>query len=126
MDLNAWSARRLVGTDVTSRGITLGRPVDLLLDARLSQALGLEVLCLDGLHRFLPWRACRPSARSIEVRNPLSLLETGEADFYRREGLSLRDLQRRGVADDVDLDAEGRAVLVWLRADAAAGAGAVL
>ena len=126
---SAWSARRLVGTDVTSRGIALGRPVDLLLDAGLLQALGLEVLCLDGLHRFLPWLACRPSARSIEVGDPLSLLENGVADYYRRGGLSLRELQRSGAPitgapiDDVELDEDGRALLVRLRVKIGADTG---
>lgn len=112
-----WSAWRLVQTTVTTRGIALGRPVDLVLDARLERALGLDVRCLDGLVRFLPWLACRPSAHAIEVRNPLSLLETGEAEFYRHAGVSLRSFRTPAglrIAD-VDLDTAGQAVLVHLR-----------
>jgi hypothetical protein len=113
----SWSARRLLQTTVTTRGIALGRPVDLVLDARLERALGLDVLCLDGLTRFLPWLACRPLSQAIEVRNPLSLLETGEAEFYRLAGVSLRTFRTpSGLrVEDVDLDADGRAVLVHLR-----------
>lgn len=113
----SWSARRLVQTTVTTRGIVLGRPVDLVLDARLERALGFDVLCLDGLARFLPWLACRPSAHAMEVRNPLSLLETGEAEFYRHAGVSLRTFRTPvGLRiADVDFDADGRAVLIRLR-----------
>ena len=115
--MTLWSGRRLVRTDVTSRRITLGRPVDLLFDARLKQALGLEVLCLDGQCRFLPWLACRPSSDTIEVRNPLSLLEAGEADYYRAKSVSLRRLRTPSGArvEDVDLDETGCAVAVHLR-----------
>ncbi len=112
-----WSARRLVQTTVTTRGIALGRPVDLLLDARLERVLGLDVLCLDGLSRFLPWLACRPSQHAIEVRNPLSLLELGEAEYYRHAGVSLRMFRAPAgwrIAD-VDLDANGQAILVHLK-----------
>lgn len=117
MDLTPWSARRLVQAVVTSRGIALGRPVDVLFDAQLEYALGLDVFCVDRLYRFLPWLACRPSPQSIEVRNPLSLLGNGEADFYRRTGISLRDLRTPNGArvEDVDLDEDGRAVVVHLK-----------
>ena len=121
MDLKGLSARRLVQTRVTSGGIALGRPVDLLIDPGMEQALGLEVLCRDGLHRFLPWLACRPSAEGIEVGNALSLLEAGEADFYRRKGVSLRRLRTPSGArvEDVDLDDSGRTVAVHLAASGA-------
>ena len=117
LHVTLWSGRRLVRTDVTSRRITLGRPVDLLFDARLEQALGLEVLCLDGQCRFLPWLACRPSSETIEVSDPLSLLEAGEADYYRAKSVSLRRLRTPSGArvEDVDLDESGCAVAVHLR-----------
>jgi hypothetical protein len=113
----SWSARRLVQTTVTTHGIALGRPVDLVLDTRLERALGLDVRCLDGLVRFLPWLACRPSANEIEVRSPLSLLGTGEAEFYRHAGVSLRSFRTpRGLrVEDVELDTSGQAVLIRLR-----------
>ena len=76
MDLTPWSARRLVQAVVTSRGIALGRPVDLLFDAQLEYALGLDVLLrrpavpLPAVARVPPFAAVdRGSQPALAARN---------------------------------------------------------
>ncbi len=44
----------LLAMPVRLHGIQLGRPVDLLLDRDARRVVGLDVLCGDGVHRFLP------------------------------------------------------------------------
>ncbi len=43
-----------MGLPVRLHGIQLGRPVDLLLDPDTRRAVGLDLLCGDEVHRFLP------------------------------------------------------------------------
>ena len=47
-------ARDLLRLPVRLRGIQLGRPVDLIIDRSGERVLGLDVLCGDEVHRFLP------------------------------------------------------------------------
>ena len=44
----------LLALPVRLHGIQLGRPVDLLLDRDTLRTVGLDVLCGDEVHRFLP------------------------------------------------------------------------
>ena len=45
----------LLALPVRMHGIQLGRPVRALVDARDDRLLGLELVCGDGAHRFLPF-----------------------------------------------------------------------
>ena len=48
------SGDALLGLAVRLHGVHLGRPVDILLDRDGERVVGLDVLCGDELHRFLP------------------------------------------------------------------------
>ena len=64
------AADELLRLPVRLHGIQLGRPVDVLLDAEAWRVVGLDVLCGDEVHRFLPLgrgRACRRT-RSASAR----------------------------------------------------------
>src|SRR5262245_56148338 len=94
----------LTGDDVLRRpvrvrGIELGRAVDLILDRTAARVVGLEVLCGDGVHRFLPAAAAEALPDRIAVRSSLALLNEGELEFYRRHGTSLTTLRREDPAD---------------------------
>jgi hypothetical protein len=94
-------AEQLLRLPVRLRGIRLGRPVDLLLDLPARRALGLDVLCGDEAHRFLPLAAATPGEDEIGVSSALTLLEETELEFYRVRASSLAalrgaPLERRG------------------------------
>jgi hypothetical protein len=89
------------------QGIKLGTVSDVLSDADGSHAVGLEVACEDGRHRFLALTACRLDA-SIEPASPLVLLEPAALEYYRARCLSLDGLlARRGETGDVVLCPDG-------------------
>ena len=48
------SGDAILSLPVRLHGIELGRPVDLLLDRESLRVVGLDVLCGDEVHRFLP------------------------------------------------------------------------
>ena len=96
----------LLRRPVRLRGIQLGRAVDLILDAAGRRALGFDVLCGDGEHRFLPLSAAEPHPDQITVRSALSLLDTAELAFYRERGTTLAALRLEEL-DDVVLGAGG-------------------
>jgi len=105
----------LLRRPVQLRGIQLGRPVDVLLHPQEPQALGLDVLCGDERHRFLPLSAVDVREGHVEASSPLVLLDLREDSYYRRETRSLGAL--RGVAvedgaalEDVVLDGGWRIV----------------
>lgn len=113
------SARGLLRLPAASRGTLLGWPVDVLFDARLERIVGLDVKCVDRIQRFLPWLTCTLSPNAIDVPSSLLLLGSGEAEFYRRQGRSLRRLLGVGVASgrpiaDVDVDDRGHVLTVHL------------
>jgi hypothetical protein len=94
------TAEALLKLPVRIRGIHLGWPVDVILDASGGRALGLDVLCGDETHRFLPLAAAEVSADSIEVGSALTLLTDVELEFYRSRGSTLREQRaRHGVRD---------------------------
>ena len=100
----------LLRRPVRVHGIQLGQPVDLLLHPDEPQALGLDVLCGDDRHRFLPFSAAQVTDGEIEAASPLVLLDLREGSFYRREARSLNQLRGTPVHDraslqDVVLDA---------------------
>ena len=81
------------------RGIQLGRAVDVLLHPTQARALGVDVLCGDETHRFLPLSAASLGAEALEVDSPFVLLDLPPDSFYRVEARSLARLRRRPLSD---------------------------
>jgi sporulation protein YlmC with PRC-barrel domain len=79
----------LLNRRVVTRGIELGRVVDVILD-EAERAIGLDVRCGDGERRFLPLATARIGPEDVEVDTPLMLLGTDQLDFYRFRGRALR------------------------------------
>lgn len=80
-------------------GIELGRVIDVILETEADRPLGLDVLCGDGLHRFLPMAAISRFGGDIQIESSLTLLEPAELDFYRLRGRSLRGSASGTLAD---------------------------
>jgi hypothetical protein len=89
----------LLALPVRLHGIQLGRPVDLLLDRGAERAVGLDVLCGDEVHRFLPLATAAVRSDEIRILSPFVLLEQRELDFYRSRTLALSRL-RGGVVEE--------------------------
>ena len=87
----------LLALPVRLHGIQLGRPVDLLLDRDAQRIVGLDVLCGDEVHRFLPLPTAAVGRGEIRILSPLVLLEQRELDFYRSRTLALSRLRDRVV-----------------------------
>jgi hypothetical protein len=111
----------LLALPVRLHGIQLGRPVDLLLDRDTLRTVGLDVLCGDEVHRFLPLPTASVSDDEIAILSPLVLLEEDELLFYRSKTFALstlrgRSVQRKrrdlGALGDVVVDAAGELVAV--------------
>jgi hypothetical protein len=98
-------AGELLRLPVRTRGIEIGRPVDVIVDPARNRALGFDVLCRDEAHRFLPLSAAVFDDEAIVVDSPLMLLAEDQLDFYRTRGKSLRDLVP--VLGSVTIDADG-------------------
>ena len=92
----------LLRRPILLRGIELGRAVDLILDADGERVLGVDVLCGDGKHRFLPIAAAEALPDRIDVRSAFTLLDAGQLDFYRERGTSLQALRSNGGSKDDD------------------------
>jgi hypothetical protein len=112
----------LLQRPVRVRGIHLGRPVDVLLHPEEPQALGLDVLCGDERHRFLPLPAAEVADDHVEAASPLVLLDLREGGFYRRQARSLNELRGTPVGrgwslQDVVLDRAGTITGVVLDGD---------
>jgi hypothetical protein len=81
----------LLERTVVIKGVRIGRVVDVILDRVDGDAVGYEIRCEDGRHRFLPRAAATISDGStIEIETSLALLDSDELDFYRRRGTTLR------------------------------------
>ena len=87
----------LLGLPVRLHGIQVGRPVDLLLDPDTRRAVGLDLLCGDEVHRFLPLPTATVGRDEIRILSPFVLLEQHELDFYRARTLALGRLRGRPV-----------------------------
>jgi hypothetical protein len=87
----------LLALPVRLHEIELGRPVDVLLDREALRAVGLDVLCGDDVHRFLPLPTASIGADALTIHSPLVLLEEDELDFYRSRTFSLSSLRDRPV-----------------------------
>ena len=98
-------AGELLRLPVRTKGIEIGRPVDLLVDPAGNRVLGFDVLCRDEAHRFLPLTAAVFDDEQIVVESPLMLLAEDQLDFYRTRARSLRALVP--VLDSVTVDADG-------------------
>jgi hypothetical protein len=92
------TAETLLHLPVRVRGIHLGWPVDVILDAEGRRAIGLDVLCGDETHRFLALAAAEVNDEEISVSSALTLLTDVELAFYRARGSTLRG---RGLRDAV-------------------------
>jgi hypothetical protein len=89
----------LLRLPIRLRGIQLGRAVDVLLHPTRAQALGVDVLCGDDTHRFLPFSAASLGDKALEVESPFVLLDLPLDSFYRVEARSLARLRRRPLSD---------------------------
>lgn len=111
----------LLALPVRLHGVKLGRAVDLLLDRDTLRTVGLDVLCGDEVHRFLPLPTASVSDDEIAILSPLVLLEEDELHFYRSKTFALSTLRERpvehkgrdlGALGDVVVDAAGELVAV--------------
>lgn len=93
-----FSAEQLLRLPVRLAGIHVGHAVDLILDPSQGRALGLDVLCKDELHRFLPLAAADVTDDVIELSSPFALVDDAGFEFYRDRTSSLRMLKGRHVA----------------------------
>jgi hypothetical protein len=114
-------ADRLLALPVRLHGIPLGRPVDVLIDLRERKAVGLDVLCGDDVHRFLPLQTAVVSDDEVAIRSPFLLLEEDELAFYQARttpltalrGTAVRCARRElGALDDVVVASDGSLVAV--------------
>jgi hypothetical protein len=94
----------LLALPVRMHGIYLGRPIDVLLDETGDRAVGFELLCGDGAHRFLPFAVADVRAAEIAVASALTLLDEPDLDYYRARTRRLADL---GFAEPW-IDEDGR------------------
>lgn len=113
------TADELLRLPVRLHGIQVGRPVDLLLDPEAQRAVGLDLLCGDEVHRFLPMPTAAVGREEIRILSPFVLLEQHELDFYRSRTLALGGLRGRpverkgrnlGALQDVVVAADGQLV----------------
>jgi hypothetical protein len=98
LQMRGLTAETLLHLPVRVRGIHVGWPVDLILDAEGRRAIGLDVLCADETHRFLALAAADIGENEISVNSALTLLTDVELAFYRVQGTTLRG---RGLHDAV-------------------------
>ena len=88
---------QLLKLPVLVRGVKLGRAVDLIVAPGRGRALGFEVLCGDGAHRFLPFAVATVDQDAIRIDSPLVLLDFDQVGFYREQASSLRELNGRAA-----------------------------
>jgi len=104
----------LLKLPVRLHGIELGRPVDIVVDVDARRVVGLELVCGDRAHRFLPLGAATLTQEDIALDSALAVLDDGA--FYRERGHSLSSLrgaavcrggEEQGRLDDVVLGEDG-------------------
>jgi hypothetical protein len=88
---------------VRLRGIQLGRPVDVVLHPTAPRALGLDVLCGDGRHRFLPFAAASLDQEGFEIETPFVLVDLTADSAYRTEARWLSGLRGSRLAGGREL-----------------------
>jgi hypothetical protein len=92
-----FSGDEVLGLRLRLHGVELGRPVDVLLEREGLRAVGLDVLCRDEVHRFLPLPTAAIGDSALTIHSPLVLLEEDELDFYRSRTFALSALRGRPV-----------------------------
>lgn len=115
------SGDQLLKLPIRLNGIELGRPVDIVVDTDARRAVGLEVVCGDRAHRFLPLGAATLTTDEIALDSALAVLDDGA--FYRERGHALSELRGSAVAregqeagrlDDVVVGDEGELIALVL------------
>jgi hypothetical protein len=96
-DVMQLSGEAILSLPLQLHGIELGRPVDLLLDRESLRVVGLDVLCGDEVHRFLPLPTAKIGADALTIHSPLVLLEEDELSFYRARAFTLKSLRGKPV-----------------------------
>ena len=91
-------AEELLQFPVRLDSIDVGRAVDLIVDPVQQRALGLDVLCRDNAHRFLPLAAAEVRESEIRLTSPFALVDNDGFEFYRGRASSLRQLKGMHVA----------------------------
>jgi hypothetical protein len=119
--MRAVSGDELLGLPLRLHGVQLGRPTDLLLDRQTLRAVGLDVVCGDEVHRFVPMATATVGDAEISIPSALVLLEGDELAFYRSRALALsslrgspveRDGRELGLLRDVVVGADGGLVAI--------------
>lgn len=115
------SGDELLRLPVRLHGIELGRPVDIVVDVGARRAVGLELVCGDRAHRFLPLGAATLTTDEIALDSALAVLDDGA--FYRERGRALSELrgsvvsrggEEAGHLDDVVVGDEGELIALVL------------
>jgi hypothetical protein len=96
-DVAELSGEAILSLPLKLHGIELGRPVDVLLDRESLRVVGLDVLCGDEVHRFLPLPTAKIGPEALTIHSPLVLLEEDELGFYRARAFTLESLRGRAV-----------------------------
>jgi hypothetical protein len=96
--MRARTGDELLALPVRLHGIQLATPVDLLLEREGLRAVGLDLLCGDEEHRFLPLATAAIDDEQIAVLSALVLLEDDGLDFYRSRTVALSALRGGMVA----------------------------
>jgi hypothetical protein len=97
------TGEELLRLPVRVQGIRFGRAVDVLLHPTDPRALGIDVLCRDDRHRFLPLAAARVGPDGVDVSSALVLLDLGDDSIYRLEARALSELRRAPLAGTASL-----------------------
>jgi hypothetical protein len=92
------SAEQLLRLPVRLEGIDVGHAVDLIVDPGQGRALGLDILCRDEVHRFLPLATADVEDGVIELSSAFALVDDAGFEFYRDRTSSLRMLKGTNVA----------------------------
>ena len=79
--------------NVAINGITVGRVVAVIAGRAGGEAVGFEVRCEDGRHRYLPRAAARIEGEVVAIDSSLALLEPEQLEFYRSRGVAIRSKQ---------------------------------
>ncbi len=85
---------KVLAGPVCIRGIRVGEPLDVFFDSDLRSAIGLEVLCRDGIRRFLPWAVAKSGPDGLSISFSLALLDGPQLEYYREHALTLSLLRR--------------------------------
>lgn len=91
-------AEQLLRFPVRFDGMDIGRAVDLIIDPGQARAVGVDVLCRDDVHRFLPLAAAEVDGEEIRLGSAFALMDDTGFEFYRGRTSSLRTLKGTQVA----------------------------